>query len=242
MPKIELDVIENPFDLSIDELEKLVLEAVGDDEAVEKQLLIDEASKENLVQIRKEIFYDDVDTLAEQLYTGEVSIGQWEESMKRLVREMHTSAAAIGKGSWEDMTPADWGRLGPVLKNQYRYLHGFAEHVADNRDTISLRAIQARAHLYGNAAGHVGALMEAGDVISRRLPWIPKDGTTQCLVGCKCLWITEIVGEEGDFNIVQFTWRLRPAEHCEDCLERNGHVEVLRLHKSIPIPATIGGY
>lgn len=209
---------------------------------VEKQLPIDEASKVNLMKIRTSIFNDEVDTLAERMYTGEISIGQWEELMKKQIRELHSSVAAIGKGGWDLMTPADWGRLGPQMKEQYRYLHNFAQNIAENRDTISINAIKARAHMYGNAAGHSACMIEAGQVLSDMLPWLPKDGSTECLVNCKCRWELVVIDRVGDFNLVQATWRLGIAEHCDDCVKRDGYVHMMRVYKDIQIPKTIGGY
>jgi 2'-5' RNA ligase len=209
---------------------------------VEKQLPIDDDSKKRLIEIRRNIFNDDVDRLAERMYTGEMSLGAWEETMKRYIRELHTSVAAIGKGGWDQMTWADWGRLGAVMREQYRYLHGFAEAIAENRETISINAIKARAHLYGTAAGHSAYLIEAGADIASQLPWLPKDGSTECLVGCKCQWDLKKVGVEKNMQLVQATWKLNPAEHCKTCIDRKGYVVVIRVPKDAIVPNKIGGY
>lgn len=211
-------------------------------EVVEKQLPIDDDSKKRLIEVRRNIFYEDVDRLAEQLYTGDISLGQWEETMRRYVRELHTSTAAIGKGGWGEMTWKDWGRLGTPMREQYRYLHGFAEYIADNRENISLARIKARAHMYGNAAGHSAYLIEAGAEIASQLPWLPKDGSTECLVGCKCQWDLTVVGNSGNMKNVKAVWRLNPAEHCDDCVDRNGYIHMLRVAKDVPVPNKIGGY
>lgn len=207
---------------------------------VEKQLPIDDTSKANLVRIRTSMFNNEVDALSEKMYTGGISIGAWEEAMKKLIRELHSSVAAIGKGGWSEMTPADWGRLGPVMKSQYQYLHRFAEKIASERDTISIDYIKSRAHLYGNAANNTLAMVQAGQVLSDKLPWLPGDGSTECLINCKCRWELEIIGKDGDFNIVQATWHLGEAEHCDDCVERDEYVVTLNVYKTIPIPAIIG--
>jgi len=209
-------------------------------EVVEKQLPIDDTSKANLVRIRTGMFNNEVDALSEKMYTGGISIGAWEEAMKKLIRELHSSVAAIGKGGWDAMTPADWGRLGPVMKSQYQYLHRFAEKIASERDTISIDYIKARAHLYGNAANNTLAMVQAGQVLTEKLPWLPGDGSTECLINCKCRWELEIIGKEGDFNIVQAIWHLGEAEHCDDCVERDEYVVTLNVYKTIPIPAIIG--
>ncbi len=253
IPHITLAYVDKPIEVDL-EPQEVVLDSIslwfGDEKysfplsgnIVEKQLPIDEASKSNLISIRTNIFNNEVDSLAERMYTGEISVGQWEESMKKLTRELHTSTAAIGKGGWDQMTPADWGRLGPVMKEQYRYLHNFAEKIAEERDTISLQTIKARAHMYGNAAHNTAYMIEAGQVLSDKLPWMPGDGSTECLVNCKCRWELETVNKQGDFNIVQATWKLGEAEHCDTCLERDGYIHTLRVYKDISIPSTIGGY
>jgi hypothetical protein len=207
-----------------------------------KELPIDEKSKANLIKIRTGIFYNLADDLAERMYVGDISIGQWEEQMKKAIRELHTSVAAIGKGGWDQMTPADWGRLGPILKEQYKYLHRFAQYISDNRDTISISAIKARAHLYGNAGNNTAYTIEAGHVLEKKLPWIPGDGSTECLVGCRCRWELEIVDRKKNFNIVEATWKLGEAEHCQDCIDRDGYVHTMSVYRDIPIPKTIGGY
>lgn len=210
-------------------------------EIVEKQLPIDEASRANLISIRTGIFYSDVDRLSERMYTGEISIGQWEESMKKEIRELHSSVAAIGKGGWENMTSADWGRLGTPVREQYKFLHGFANDISEQRDTISIDAIKARAHLYGNAAGHSAALMVAGP-IANMLPWMPKDGSTECLVNCKCEWRLKVLEKRKDFSVVQAVWTLNPAEHCLDCVDREGHTVILQVPADVPVPSVITGY
>lgn len=216
-----------------------------------KQLPIDDASKKNLIQIRTSLFESEVNALAEKVYTGEVSIGQWEESMKQLIRGMHSSTAAIGKGGWQEMTQSDWGRIGAEVKAQYRYLHGFAEHISDTRDTISMNAIQARARLYGGAARHSAALMQAGDlaggtrrkpVTFKGLPWLPGDGSTECLVNCKCYWELTVIDKTKKSQLVRAVWRLTEAEHCNDCLDRQDFSVILSIPIEVKIPGVIGNF
>ena len=218
---------------------------------VTKQLPIDETSKQRLVDVRIGIYNSDADALAERLFVGETTLGAWEEGMKRLIRELHTSVAAIYKGGWDQMTWEDWGRLGPVLKEQYKYLHGFAQAIADNRDTISLRAIQARAHMYGDAALQSAGKAITHIAIQEQLPWMPREGTgvgmgkgqgSECRIHCCCAWVMTKMGMEKDFNIVQAVWTLSPAEHCDTCIERKGHTVMLRVYKDIDIPDHIGFY
>jgi len=207
-----------------------------------KQLPISEQDKQKLLDLRVSLFYDTSDKLSEQVFTGELTIGAWEEKMRAELRQLHSSAAAIVKGGWDQMTSADWGRLGTPLREQYKYLHGFANTIAEQAETISLKAIQARARMYGRATGNTAALIQAGAVIEGMLPWMPADGSTKCLGSCKCRWelrIIKVDKKSGD-KTVKAVWRLSPAEHCVDCLERNGHVEILVVPKDTIVPKYIG--
>lgn len=208
----------------------------------EKQLPIGEESKKALLQARMNIFFDESDALAERMFTGDISLGQWQEQMKSLIRNAHSSAAAIGKGGWDLMTAQDWGRLGTPMREQYRYLQGFAEVIAANKDTISLRAIQARARLYGEGAGASTVRMQADVDIIGQLPWYPKDGSTECLNRCHCRWDMKVVSTMPDKRkVVEAVWRLGDAEHCETCVSRNGHKVTIIVQQDTYVPGSIGG-
>jgi hypothetical protein len=209
-----------------------------------KQLPITEESKATLIDIRMNLFNDASDTIAEQLYTGEISIGAWEESMKQLIREVHASVAAIAKGGWDEMSWSDWGRLGTPLREQYKYLHGFAQAVAEKSDTISLNAIKARAHLYGQGAAGSAVLIQAGPELEKLLPYLPRDGSTECLMRCRCAWILEIVDSDKPTKkkVVEAVWTLGVAEHCPTCLDRDGKTVTLTVPEDTVVPHVIGGY
>lgn len=205
-----------------------------------KQLPIDEASMGRLKAVRLNIFNDEVNALAEKMYNGELTIGAWEESMKQQLRELASSMTAMDKGGWQNVTFADWGRLGNPMKFQYNKLHEFAQKVAADKDTISLQAIQARARMYAGGAEAGANVVMVGTDFKDHLPWIPKDGSTECLVNCKCAWVLTVIDIIGNYKLVQAVWTLSPAEHCDDCLDREGHTEVFRVNKNVDVPDVIG--
>ena len=209
-----------------------------------KQLPISEENKAKLMKVRIGIFNEKSDSLAEDLFTGKISIGKWEETMKKLIREEHASCAAIAKGGWDEMTWKDWGRLGTPLREQYKYLHGFAKAIEEKKDTISLRAIQARARLYGQAGAGTGAIIQAGKELEGMLPWLPRDGSTECLVNCHCAWVLEVISHDkiSNMKVVEAVWQLGIAEHCDTCVKRDGHTEVLVIPEDVVVPSIIGGY
>jgi hypothetical protein len=217
---------------------------------VEKQLPIDEASRDNLNIIRTAIFNDTADSLASQVYNGNLSIGAWEEAMKSEIRALHVATGTIGKGGWDNMTQSDWGRIGAEVKQQYRFLHGFADTIAEKRDNISLAAIQARAHMYGEAGKATAAITEAGEFAggTRRqpgrfkgLPWFPGDGSTKCLTNCRCRWDLIEIDRTKTTKLIQCTWVVdEAAENCPDCIDRSGHIEMRKVPLDTIVPTTIG--
>jgi hypothetical protein len=162
--------------------------------------------------------------------------------MKNSIRELHASVSAIAKGGWDNMSSVDWGRLGTPLREQYKYLHKFANDISASRDTISLAKIKARARLYGLASSGTAALVEAGPIFEYLLPYMPRDGSTECLVGCKCRWVLNVISKTKQSQKVRAVWKLSVAEHCKTCISRNEHEEILVIPTNIEVPNNIGGY
>ncbi len=48
-------------------------------------------------------------------------------------------------------------------------------------------------------------------------PAMPRDGSTQCRMNCKCFWRGPKKIDDGAYKI---WWTITPAEHCPDCLRR----------------------
>jgi hypothetical protein len=121
----------------------------------------------------------------------------------------------LGIGGRSRMTPADWGRVGSMLKEQYKYLGEFSKEIADGK--LSEAQIKARLHMYLNSsrsayerahsvnAKNLGMDEEAwlmGQVAGEHCEdclalnakgWqpigtfpIPGDGSTSCLTSCAC--------------------------------------------------------
>jgi len=205
-----------------------------------KVLQMTDTAKQSLIDLRTSLFYDDVSSLTERMFTGDISIGQFEEAMKKMIREMYASTAAVSKSGWTNMTSQDWGRLGPVLKDQYRYLHGYAEYIDENKDTVSIDYLKNRSRMYARPIGNIIAMMTAGIELSHALPWLPGDMSTECDGNCKCYWQLEIYDTVDKVNYIRATWRLTDAEHCKTCVGRDGYSITVELDSSIDVPPTIG--
>lgn len=209
---------------------------------------IPESEKLNALVAVKERFYGDLDRLAENLYRGRITLGMWEEDMRTRLRIYLVNAGVIGMGDVDMMTQSDWGRIGQHLRQQYQWLHRFAQDIYDRREDITIAAIQARAHLYAEAAGKIATDIQAGD-LRDQLSHLPGDGSTTCLNQCGCRWT--VTGSEPDNDLgvksVAYTWVMDPVkEHCEPrygldgCTQRAGITETVIVPIDEEVPSFIG--
>lgn len=67
----------------------------------------------------------DMRTLAEQLRRREISLPKWELEMRALMKDAHVGAAMLARGGQAQMSQADYGRVGRVLREQYQFLGRF---------------------------------------------------------------------------------------------------------------------
>lgn len=140
---------------------------------------------------------------------GEISPREFYEAMQLTVRQAYNASAALGKGGWAQMTPADWGRNGYNLRLEYERLREFAR--ALEAGELTEKEAGARAKLYAdsafsrywqirqenerNAGAQEGRIRTAGDdrVCARCLAeaakgWQPIDEMAMPTIhaGCRC--------------------------------------------------------
>jgi hypothetical protein len=148
------------------------------------------------------------------LASGYATVEEWEHEMRRIVKDTHGGAYMLGRGGRNAMRPADWGRIGAIVKQQYRYLNRYAGAVA--RGEVSAEQAITRSALYVGAArqAHGMGLQQARAWPD--LPAQPGDGTSECLGHCRCWWavVRTSDGWEATWNAID-----DPVE-CKTCLER----------------------
>ena len=93
---------------------------------------------------------DPAKALAEALRGRQVSLADWEVAMRRHVKNTHLNAIALERGGWANMTPADYGRAGQIIREQYGYLRGFAADIASGKQRLD-GTLGTRAKLYTQA-------------------------------------------------------------------------------------------
>jgi hypothetical protein len=124
------------------------------------------------------------------------------------------------------MTPADWGAVGRLVRDQYAFAHRFAADIAAGQ--LSEAQIGARSGLYIDSSTQA---FERGRSASYGLPALPEypaDGSQACRSNCKCRW---------DIRETEDSWECRwllnrAAEHCDSCVANADRWNPLVLAKA----------
>jgi len=69
--------------------------------------------------------------------------------MREAIKDEYTQQYLLGRGGLSQMTQADWGSIGGMVADQYRYLGGFAREVAVGN--LSEAQVAARSRMYINS-------------------------------------------------------------------------------------------
>lgn len=127
---------------------------------------------------------DPAKALAEALRGRQVSLADWEVGMRRVVKNTHLNAIALERGGWANMTPADYGRAGQIIREQYGYLKGFAADIASGKQRLD-GTLGVRAKLYSQAGRNSYYRSKAanmtGKVTHQRSIRSARDSCWQCI-------------------------------------------------------------
>lgn len=159
------------------------------------------------------------------LQTGQLSLAQWQLAMEASIKNMHLASAALAKGGWNQLTQADFGRVGSIVKREYGYLRAFAQEIASGKQKLDGRFMQRsqeymragkttyneilkrerekRGELYVRNIRHArdscgGCLeQEALGWVSVNDPRLLPPGRRTCRGFCKCEWTFGTAEEAG---------------------------------------------
>ncbi len=146
--------------------------------------------------------------LASQLQSGSLDLAAWEDAMLREIKLTHINAATLAHGGREQMSPADWGFVGVLIRAQYVFLRGWAADLAAGSAPVDGRLV-ARARLYAQSANATYAAMRARDMRNAGLRFernvlTPGENCAGCVVESARQWVE--IGE------------LIPVGHRHPCL------------------------
>ena len=76
----------------------------------------------------------DADRLSRKLVNREINLQEWTLEMRRQIKDAYVNQYMLARGGKNNMTQADWGRVGGLIHGQYHYLEGFSS----GNDTFSV--------------------------------------------------------------------------------------------------------
>jgi hypothetical protein len=150
----------------------------------------------------------------------------WHNRMAGLIAEHH-AAAYFAATRRTDLDAAGRALLTRQIGEQIDYLNGFTDDILAGRYRDSPAALRARAALY---AGSIRATYAHARWGAWDLPFVPGDGSSECLGNCTC---SIQVRDEGDgFGVL--IWTLGGTErHCATCPGRAGEHPVRRKRADV---------
>jgi hypothetical protein len=115
----------------------------------EKGRFLSQASVEKLVDARIDKLESSLKRFTRMLSNGDITLDQWEASVREAIKGAHIQAAIVGYGGKDQMGSGEYGRIGQRLRSEYAYLQGFARDLLDRR--ISYPMATARVSLYAES-------------------------------------------------------------------------------------------
>lgn len=92
-------------------------------------------------------------SLCADLREGRISLAEWQLRMRDETRSAHVASYVLQRGGWQQMSQADYGRVGRELRDQYKYLNRFAQEIKSGKQRLD-GTLQNRALLYIRAGRH----------------------------------------------------------------------------------------
>lgn len=171
-----------------------------------------------LLEIRRAIDFaldsenQQVRALAMNLREGRIGLEEWRVGMRTHVKDVQLYSAAAARGGWAQLTPEDYGRIGGLVGEQYRYLENFTRQISGGLPLDG--RFQARTEMYMQAARRtyettfMREMVEKHEVTEQRnilhraehcgecedataMGWmpvgtLPEIGDRQCGPNCRC--------------------------------------------------------
>lgn len=160
-------------------------------------------------------------TLANLVAEGTISAADWRDKMRQEIKDEYIRQYLSARGGLSQMTQADWGSIGGMLTEQYKYLDKFYGEVAAGN--LTKGQIAARAGMYINSAREANerAHGRSQGLPDGSLPAYPADGSSECLTNDRCRWeIETVLADDKSVSHWNAHWRLSASEHCPTCLDR----------------------
>jgi hypothetical protein len=110
---------------------------------------LSQAAVEALVDGRIKKLDSQLKDFTKRLINGNITIDQWQGSVREALKPAHIQAAMVGVGGKQALSQSDYGRIGQRLRSEYAYLQNFASDLLGGR--ISAPMALARIGLYAES-------------------------------------------------------------------------------------------
>jgi hypothetical protein len=110
---------------------------------------LSKAAIEALVDGRIKKLNGQLQDFTRRLIDGNITIDQWQGSVREALKPAHLQAAMVGAGGKDALSQSDYGRLGQRLRSEYSYLQNFASDILAGR--VSGAMALARVGLYAES-------------------------------------------------------------------------------------------
>lgn len=92
-----------------------------------------------------------IKSISDGFRAGSVSFSDWERQMRTMIKESHLYTSALAHGGWDRMTPAAYGEVGNIVKDQYRFLRRFIDEIESGKQPLDGFFIE-RSKMYAEAS------------------------------------------------------------------------------------------
>ena len=166
--------------------------------------------------------------LTTDLFENKITVDAWETGAKQIYKRSYTNLYVASKGGRNAMTQADWGSIGGMLKEQEQYINGFKVDLMNGRYTQSqLGTVTNRAEMYVQSSNEAFSRARERSYNMPALPAHPGDGSSLCIVNCKCYWDIRETNE-----LWRAYWTLTASDNCSTCAERSNAWAPIEFIKS----------
>lgn len=86
--------------------------------------------------------------ISQQLRDGDISLAEWQLEMMQQIKTTHLAGGAMQRGGWQQMSQADFGRVGRIVRDEYGHLRDLAKLIASGEQKLDGTLVR-RSALYG---------------------------------------------------------------------------------------------
>lgn len=89
-------------------------------------------------------------SLSGDFRSGKIDGRTWQVESMKLIKQSHLIGGALEKGGWQNMTQADFGRVGQIVRQEYQYFNNLIKQLESGQQRLD-GTLDSRMRLYGQA-------------------------------------------------------------------------------------------